>query len=91
MAKEIVWTPNCKENYKDIIEYLLDISSFETALKFTIQLEDWLEILSKNPFLGISNPTFISVQKLLIPPHNQLAYTVIENQIILLNIVDTRK
>lgn len=91
MAKEIIWSPNCKENYKDIIDYLLDNWTYEIALNFTLHLEDWLEILSKNPYLGISNPTFTSIRKLLIPPHNQLVYTVIENQIILLNILDSRK
>ena len=91
MAKEVIWSPNCKENYKDIIEYLLEKWSFEIALNFTTQLEDWLEILSKNPYIGIENPTFTSVRKLLIPPHNQLVYTVVGNQIILLNIIDSRK
>lgn len=91
MAYEIVWTNASRENYKDIIDSLLDKWSFEVAEEFTSKIIDRLTLLEMNPYLGTSHPEITSMRKLLIPPHNYLHYTVVNQQVILLNIVDSRR
>jgi plasmid stabilization system protein ParE len=43
------------------------------------------------PFLGKEHSELDAVRKLPIPPHNVLYYTILNNQIIVLNILDSRK
>jgi plasmid stabilization system protein ParE len=65
--------------------------SFEAADEFTNKIIDRLELLEMNPYLGTSHPEITSLKKLLIPPYNYLYYTVVNQSVILLNIVDTRR
>jgi plasmid stabilization system protein ParE len=91
MAYEIAWTRDSRENYRDIIDSLLEKWSFEAADEFTNKIIDRLELLEMNPYLGTSHPEITSLKKLLIPPYNYLYYTVVNQSVILLNIVDTRR
>jgi plasmid stabilization system protein ParE len=91
MAYEIAWTRDSRENYRDIIDSLLEKWSFEAADEFTNKIIDRLELLEMNPYLGTSHPEITSLRKLLIPPYNYLYYTVVNQSVILLNIVDTRR
>ena len=91
MAYEIVWTSASRENYRDIIDSLLEKWSFEVAEEFTNKIIDRLTLLEMNPYLGTSHPEITSMRKLIIPPHNYLYYTAVNQQVILLNIVDSRR
>ena len=91
MAYEIVWSKDARENYRDIIDVLLKRWSFEVAEEFSDKIIDRLELLEMNPYLGTSHPEISSLRKLLIPPNNYLYYTVVNQQVILLNIVDSRR
>lgn len=70
MAYEIAWTRDSRENYRDIIDSLLEKWSFEAADEFTNKIIDRLELLEMNPYLGTSHPEITSLRKLLIPPYN---------------------
>lgn len=77
MAYEVVWSSESRENYRDIIDSLLEKWSFKVAEEFTIKIIDRLTLLKMNPYLGTSHPEITSLKKLLIPPHNYLYYTVV--------------
>jgi plasmid stabilization system protein ParE len=91
MAFKVEWTDNAKENIRDITSYLLDNWSFEIAEKFTDNLIEQTLRLERMPFLGKEHSELGAVRKLPIPPHNILYYTILSNQIIVLNILDSRK
>ncbi|PWK22655.1 plasmid stabilization system protein ParE [Arcicella aurantiaca] len=91
MAYEIIWSRESRENYKDIIDSLLKKWSFEVAEEFTNKIIERLTLLEMNPYLGTSHPEITSLRKLLIPPYNYLYYTTVNQQVILLNIVDSRR
>ena len=91
MAYEIIWSKDARENYRDIIDILLKRWSFEVAEEFSDKIIERLELLEMNPYLGTSHPEISSLRKLLIPPNNYLYYTVVNQQVILLNIVDSRR
>ena len=91
MAYEIIWSKDTRENYRDIIDTLLKRWSFEVAEEFSDKIIERLELLEMNLYLGTSHPEISSLRKLLIPPNNYLYYTVVNQQVILLNIVDSRR
>ena len=91
MAYEIVWTSASRENYRDIIDSLLEKWSFEVAEEFTNKIIDRLTLLEMNPYLGTSHPEITSLRKLLVPPYNYLYYITVNQQVILLNIIDSRR
>lgn len=91
MAFKIEWTDNAKENIRDITSYLLDNWSFEVAERFTDNLIEQTIRLEKMPFLGKKHPELDAVRKLPISPYNVLFYTILKDEIIILNILDSRK
>jgi addiction module RelE/StbE family toxin len=91
MAFKIEWTDNAKEDIRDITSYLLNNWSFEVAEKFTDNLIEQTMRLEKMPFLGKEHSELDAVRKLPISPHNILFYTIFNDIIIVLNILDSRK
>ena len=91
MAFKISWTDNAKENIKDITNYLLDDWNFEVAEKFTDNLIEQTLRLEKMPFLGKEHSELDAVRKLPVLPHNILFYTILREEIIILNVLDSRK
>jgi plasmid stabilization system protein ParE len=53
MALQIIWTQNAVEDYKRVIDYLIEEWSNEIAEKFTETVQLRLQTLSEYPFLGI--------------------------------------
>ena len=91
MDYEIIWAVEAKENYRAAISYLLDEYSFEVADRFTDKVSDKLTLLKKTPFIGRRLNILPSVRKLPIEPYTMLYYAVVEKQVIILNILDTRQ
>ena len=91
MAFKISWTNNATENIKDITNFLLDDWSFEVAEKFTDNIIEQTLRLEKMPFLGKEHSELSSVRKFPILPHNILFYTIFRDEIIILNVLDSRK
>ncbi|MFN8343386.1 MAG: type II toxin-antitoxin system RelE/ParE family toxin [Spirosomataceae bacterium] len=91
MAYEINWSPDSKEDIRDIYEYLLDEWDDKVADKFTDDVLALTMQLTTMPFLGKKHPKMSSVRQLIIRPYNIIYYTVLEASIYILNVVDGRK
>ena len=91
MAHQVVWTDDAKANYRAITEYLLDAFSFEVADRFTDLIADKLRILEQMPFIGRRLDSLTSVRKLPLQPYNVIYYTIVGEQVIILNILDSRR
>ncbi|RYF46912.1 MAG: type II toxin-antitoxin system RelE/ParE family toxin [Cytophagaceae bacterium] len=91
MDYAIVWTEDAQENYRKTAIYLLDIYGFDKADAFTDTINAKLRILEKSPFIGRRLDTLPSVRKLPIQPYNVVYYAVAERQVIILNILDSRR
>ena len=91
MAHQIVWADDAKANYRAITEYLLDAFSFEVADRFTDLIANKLRILEQMPFVGRRLDDLTSVRKLPLQPHNIIYYAVVGDQVIILNILDSRR
>lgn len=91
MAYEIKWSPLAKENYSDIAYYLYDNWGSESAVKFTDDLEASLKNLERLPFIGKEHPSIPSVRQLVLGKQQRLFYTVFDNVVFVLNIVNTAR
>lgn len=91
MDYAIVWSADAKENYRLIALYLLDAFGFAVADRFTDIINDKLRILEQMPFIGRRLDGLTAVRKLPLQPYNMIYYTVVEQQVIILNILDSRK
>ncbi|PRY24808.1 plasmid stabilization system protein ParE [Spirosoma oryzae] len=91
MDHAIVWTEDAQENYRQIAIYLLDAYGFDTADAFTDTVNAKLRILEKSPFIGRRLDALPSVRKLPVQPYNMVYYAIAERQVIILNILDSRR
>lgn len=91
MDYTIVWSDDAKENYRTITLYLLDTFGFNVADRFTDIVADKLRILEKMPFIGRRLDTLTAVRKLPLQPYNMVYYLVVGQQVIVLNILDSRR
>lgn len=90
MDYTIVWSDAAKENYRHIALYLLDAFGFGIADRFTDTINNKLRILETMPFIGRQLDTLTAVRKLPLQPYNMIYYAVVERQVIILNILDSR-
>ncbi|GAB3738248.1 type II toxin-antitoxin system RelE/ParE family toxin [Spirosoma lituiforme] len=90
MDYAVVWAEAAKENYRNIALYLLDAFGFTIADRFTDTVNNKLRILETMPFIGRQLDTLTAVRKLPLQPYNIIYYTVVERQVIILNILDSR-
>lgn len=91
MALQIIWTENALEDYKRVIDYLIEEWTPEIAEKFTETVQLRLETLSNYPFLGIVSTRQTSVRSISVSKHNRLYYRIASASIEVLNVFDTRQ
>lgn len=91
MDYTIVWGDDAKENYRAIAIYLLDEFGFAVADRFTDIIGEKLKILEHSPFIGRRLTALSGVRKLPIESYNILYYSVVGQQVCLLNILDSRR
>ena len=91
MAYQIVWADDAKANYRTITVYLLDAFTFDVADRFTDLIANKLRILEQMPFIGRRLDDMTSVRKLPLQPYNIIYYAVVGDQVIILNILDSRR
>ncbi|WP_026629581.1 type II toxin-antitoxin system RelE/ParE family toxin [Dyadobacter alkalitolerans] len=91
MAYEIKWTLLAKDNYFETVSYIYDTWGETSAEKFTDNLEASLKNLERFHFIGKPYPLLPSVRQLVLGKHQSLFYTVFENTILILNLIDSRR
>lgn len=70
---------------------MLDALAFEVADQFTDLIADKLLILEQMPFIGRRLDDLTAVRKLPLQPYNIIYYAVVGEQVIILNILDSRR
>lgn len=85
----IVWTPDAELSFSVILNWIIDKWGLITAQKFDFKVEDSLEALRINPFIGkISEQT--GWRKLVIHKNSSIIYRVVEDKVELMFFVDNR-
>lgn len=90
MARQIVWTPQARDDYSNLVSYLLDNFGDKLAESFTDRLASVLKSLEVMPFIGKSHPRFTAIRQVIIKPYTVLCYTVLVDQIVVINLLDSR-
>ncbi|MDZ7897132.1 MAG: type II toxin-antitoxin system RelE/ParE family toxin [Arcicella sp.] len=91
MVYEIVYTPQFEEDFMILMDYLSEKWSDRIAKQFGSQLDDLIVTLSKMPFIGKKSLQNLLVRGITVTDKNILYYAVLDNQIVLLSLVDTRQ
>lgn len=89
MVYEIKWSPLAKRDYTEIVSYLYDIGGDLSAEKFTDNLEASLRRLERYPFIGKEDRLISAMRELVISKRHSLFYTVFDNIVFIMNIVNT--
>jgi len=91
MAYEIVWTDNISEEIEDILIYLETAASYKSAQKFINQLSEAVNILTIFPESGRKSQKDENVRSILFRKRYRVFYMIIEQEITLVDIFDTRQ
>jgi plasmid stabilization system protein ParE len=77
--------------FYEIVNYLMDNWSFEVADKFTDDVEEILNQITEQPFSGPRIMRVRSLRKIPLKPHYSLLYSILDDIIYIMNIVDNRQ
>jgi plasmid stabilization system protein ParE len=91
MVYEVVYTPQFENDFVELMDYLIENWSENVAKQFGNQLDDLIQILSKMPFIGKKSIKNSLIRGITVTVKNILYYTVIDKQIMLISLVDTRQ
>jgi plasmid stabilization system protein ParE len=90
MAEKIRWSRNAINNYNVVVSYLLENWNEEIAGRFIEVVENKVEQISRQPYIGVACSYDTTIRSVLITKHNRLYYRVEKDSIELVNIFDTR-
>jgi plasmid stabilization system protein ParE len=91
VALQIKWTQIALEDYRQIVEYLVQEWTDAVAGNFIELVDARLKTLSSFPFLGIASIKNPSIRSISLTKQNKLYYRISFNAIEVLNIFDTRQ
>ena len=90
-AYKIIWSSEALYNLTNIVNYLCDNWNEKIANSFLDKLDKKILLLSNQPFIGFISERDSSIRSVLLSKHNRLYYSIYNNTIELLRILDTRQ
>ena len=90
MAYQIIVKKRFTNKVQKVLSYLENEWSHKVAAEFLLKIDRRIELISKHPEIGRPSEKIKNVRGLLITRHNRMYYTVKNNEIIILNMYDTR-
>lgn len=90
MAYEIVIRKRFTNKVTRTLQYLEKEWSEKIARDFLLKIDRRIHQLQKQPYLGAPSEKVTGVRGILVSKHNKLFYKIKGNQVIILNIYDTR-
>lgn len=90
MAREIIWTAQAQEDYRQVVSYLLDAFGDEIAEKYTDRLANVLNSIVAMPQMGRQHPQLSAVHQVIMKPHTVVCYLILPDQITVVNLLDSR-
>jgi plasmid stabilization system protein ParE len=88
---EVIWTQKALERLGEIYLYLLLKWSETIADKFEAKVTTRVNRLSKQPYMGTGSEKKLGLRKVLITEHNYMLYRILNEQLIILDFIDTRQ
>lgn len=91
MAYRVIWSDEVQEQIRDIQSYLLINFGDAAADRFSDRLRKVSDLLENMTRVGERHPLFSAVREHPVQGHLLLAYTVVKQDVIVLNLVDSRR
>ncbi len=91
MAYRVIWSDEVQEQIRDIQSYLLTAFGDAAADRFSDRLRKVSDLLEEMPRVGEQHPLFTAVREFPVQGHHLLAYTVVKQDVIVLNLIDSRR
>ncbi len=91
MVYEVKWTNAARDNYRDIVSFIYDKWGQNSAERFTEELQTALMHLTTFPFMGRQDAKLSYVRQLVISGHQILFYSVVDDFIVVLNVIDSKR
>jgi plasmid stabilization system protein ParE len=91
MVYEVVHTPQFENDFVELMDYLVENWSENVAKQFGNQLDNLIQTLSKMPFIGKKSFQNPLIRRITVTDKNILYYSIMDKQIMLISLVDTRQ
>ncbi|MEP7255058.1 MAG: type II toxin-antitoxin system RelE/ParE family toxin [Ferruginibacter sp.] len=91
MAYQIVVRKRFTNRVQKVLAYLEKEWSHKVASEFLLKIDRRIDLLTKQPYIGVLSAKVKDIRGLLITRHNRLYYKIKNNKVIILNMYDTRK
>ena len=90
MAYPIIVRKQFTNKVQEVLAYLEKEWSHKVAAEFLIKIDRRIDLLTKQPHIGVLSSKVKDVRGLLISRHNRLYYKITGGKLIILNMYDTR-
>lgn len=91
MAIQVVWNKKATHNFDEIVHYLMNEVSENTASKFVINVDKLLRKLYKYPEIGRKSLKQKSIRQYRIDKYRKLYYRISGSKLIIVFIFDERR
>ena len=90
MAYEIKWSLTAQDDFDDILEFISESKTNETAIDFIQVFYKKLDLLASMPYIGIESQKFPTIRRILITKTYSLLYQIESDIITLIRVIDNR-
>lgn len=90
MAYQIIVKKRFTNRVQKVLTYLEKEWSHKVAVEFLLKIDRRIDLLARQPHVGVLSSKVKSIRGLLITRHNRLYYKIKGNKVIILNMYDTR-
>ena len=90
MAYQIIVKKRFTNRVQKVLTYLEKEWSHKVAVEFLLKIDRRIDLLARQPHVGVLSSKVKNIRGLLITRHNRLYYKIKGNKVIILNMYDTR-
>lgn len=90
MAYQIIVKKRFTNRVQKVLAYLEKEWSHKVAVEFLLKIDRRIELLARQPHVGVLSSKVKDIRGLLITRHNRLYYKIKGSKVIILNVYDTR-
>lgn len=90
MPYQIIVKKRFTNRVQKVLAYLEKEWSHKVAVEFLLKIDRRIELLARQPHIGVLSAKVKDTRGLLITRHNRLYYKIKDNNVIILNMYDTR-
>lgn len=90
MARKIIWTKRANQRFNKIVTYLESKWGERVTREFVTLTFSLIEVLSEQPEIGTLENKEKNIRGFLLTKHNRVFFRYTQDELIILNIFDTR-